>query len=191
MKNLVGLLRSGVPVALCVFALGLLTAGPVRAQGEGVRIQAVEIQYTGPQTVSRERILAQMRTKVGRNYSNSLAEQDIRALYATGQVQNVRIYGQPQGDGVKVIVAIQTRAVVNEIEIAGASAISAKALRKKIKLKVNTPLDEDALGTARQEIIDTYRAKGFNEVDVQYRVDGDQARGTSRVVFTINEGGKG
>ena len=132
-----------------------------------------------------------MRTAVGKEYSDPVVEQDIRALYATGKVQNVRIFGQPDGDGVRVIVALQTRANVNEIEIDGATRISAKALRKIIKLKINSPLNEDTLGTARQDIISAYRAKGYNDVDVQYKMDVNAARGTSRVVFTINEGAKG
>ena len=46
-----------------------------------------------------------MRTTVGPELLRWLAEQDIRALYATDQVQNVRIFAEHQGDGVKVIVA--------------------------------------------------------------------------------------
>jgi len=192
MKHFVGLFRGAASSALLVVVFAVLTSGSLLAQGGGgIKIRAIEVQYAGPETISRERILAQMRTKVGQIYSDTVVEQDIRALYSTGQIQNVRIYGQEQDGDVKVIVAVQTRAVVNEIEIGGATRISAKALRKKIKLKVNTTLNEDALGTARQEILDAYRAKGFNDIDVQYRVDTDSARGTSRVVYTINEGAKG
>src|SRR5256714_4780130 len=100
-------------------------------------IKAVEIQYVGPQTLSREKILSQMRTKPGQPYSESLVEEDIKALYRTGQVQNVRIFGQPEGEGVKVMVVLQTRSLVNEIEIEGAERISAKKLRKQIALKIN------------------------------------------------------
>ena len=160
-------------------------------QSGGVKIHSVEIRYTGPETVSREKILAQMRTKVGQTYSDTIVEQDIRNLYATGQLQNVRIYGEPAGDEINVIVAVQTRATVRGIEINGATSMSAKALRKMIKVKMNGPLSEEALGTARQDIIDAYRAKGFNDVDVRYEVQTDQAHGTSRAVFTINEGLKG
>ncbi|MFN2509308.1 MAG: outer membrane protein assembly factor BamA, partial [Chthoniobacterales bacterium] len=190
MKHSVGL-RSGLSSILFALVFALLTSPSAHTQEGGVKITSTEVQYTGPETISRERILAQMRTKVGQTYSDAIVEQDIRSLYGTGQVQNVRIFGQQEGEGVKVIVAVQTRAVVNEIEINGASRISARNLRKKIKLKVNAPLDEDALGAARQDIIDSYRAKGFNDIEVEYRVDADKARGTSRVVFTINEGPKG
>ena len=192
MKYFVGFSRSAATSLLVALGLALLAPLPIQAQGgEGIRIRAIEVQYTGPETITRERILAQMRTKVGQNYSSGIVEDDIRNLYATGQLQNVRIFGEQQGDGVKVIVAVQTRANVNEIEIAGATRISAKALRKKIKLKVNTPLNEDALGKARQDILDAYRAKGFSDIDVQYKVDANKERGTSRVIFTINEGEKG
>lgn len=190
MKHFAGHLRGGASSLFCAVVLTLLCSTPAEAQ-TGVKITSIEIQYTGPETVSRQRILAQMRMAVGKGYSEAIAEQDIRNIYGTGQLQNVRIFGQPDGDGVKVIVAVETRPLVNEIEIEGARSVPAKSLRKKIKLNVNGPLDEDAVGTARQDIIDLYRAKGFNDVDVQYRTDTNRARGTSRVVFTINEGAKG
>ena len=179
-------------------ALGILLAAslPLSAQTAPEQqgppiIKSIEIQYVGPQTLSREKILAQMRTKPGQPYSEGLVEQDIKALYRTGQVQNVRIFGQAEGEGVKVMVVLQTRSLVNEIEIEGAERISAKSLRKKINLKINGPLTEDELQKARESIVEAYQAKGFTDVDVKYRVDTDEARGTSRVIYTIVEGTKG
>ncbi len=163
---------------------------PPEQQGPPI-IKSVEVQYVGPQTIAREKVLAQIRTKPGEPYSESLVEQDIKALYRTGQVQNVRIFGQPDGDGVKVMVVLQTRSLVNEIEIEGAERISAKKLRKQIALKINGPLSEDELQKAQEKIIESYQAKGFTDISVKYKVDTDQTRGTSRVVFTITEGTKG
>jgi outer membrane protein insertion porin family len=155
-------------------------------------VRSIDVQYTGPATISRSRILAQMRTKVGSPYSDTVAEQDIRALYNTGQVQNVRIFGQPESDGVKVIVAVQTRTMLNEIQIDGATRISPKKLRKNLGVKLNTPLREEDLEKGRQKIAETYQAHGFNDVEVTFRVEAiDAIRGTSRVVYTVNEGIKG
>lgn len=154
-------------------------------------ISEVEVQYVGPQTISREKVLAQIRTRAGQPYSESLVEADIKALYKTGQVQNVRIFGQADGQKVKVMVVLQTRSLVNEIEIEGAERISAKKLRKSIALKINGPLSEDELQKAREKIIESYQAKGYTDIDVKFRVDTDEARGTSRVVYTITEGTKG
>ena len=155
-------------------------------------IRSIEVQYTGPETVSKERILAQMRTKPGQPYSNQVVEDDIAALYKTGAVQNVRIFAQPEGDGVKVIVAVQTRAILREIEITGAERIKAKRLRKEIKLRLNQLVNEQQLEEARQKIIEVYQGHGFNDVSVQFRVDPiDEKRGTARVVYTVNEGVRG
>src|SRR5881396_566207 len=155
-------------------------------------IRSIEVQYTGAQAVSKERILAQMRTKVGQPYSSQVVEQDVAALYKTGAIQNVRIFAQPEGDGVKVIVAVQTRAILREIEISGAERIKPGRLRKEIKLKLNQAVDEKQLEEARQKIIEVYQGRGFTDVSVQFRVDPiDEKRGTARVVYTVNEGVKG
>jgi outer membrane protein insertion porin family len=196
MKQFVGSIRRPAASILLGVALAFLGGVPVYGQGAPNQqgppiIRSVEIQYVGPQTISKERVIAQIRMKVGQPYSESLAELDIRALYTTGAVQNVRIFAEPEGDGVKVMVVLQTRSLVHEIEIVGAERISAKRLRKEIALKINGPLNEEELEKGRQKIIDTYQAKGFTNIDVKFHVDTDEARGTSRVIYTINEGPKG
>jgi outer membrane protein insertion porin family len=155
-------------------------------------VRSIDVQYTGPATISRARVLAQVRTKIGLPFSDTVAEDDIRTLYNTGQFQNVRIFGQPEGDGVKVIVAVQTRTMLNEIQIDGATRISPKKLRKNLGVKLNTPLREEDLEKGRQKIVETYQAHGFNDVDVTVHVEPiDATRGTSRAVYTVNEGIKG
>ena len=166
------------------------TQAPPQSEGPPI-ITSVEVQYVGPQTISKEKVLAQIRTRPGQPYSESMVEQDIKALYKTGQMQNVRIFGQADGNGVKVMVVLQTRSLVNEIEIEGAERVSAKKLRKTIALKINGPLSEDELQKAREKIIETYQSKGFTDVGVKFRIDTDENRGTSRVIFTITEGTKG
>ncbi|HEY3659973.1 MAG TPA: outer membrane protein assembly factor BamA [Candidatus Udaeobacter sp.] len=197
MQRFCGWMRP-LPIAIWIASLcALLTAGLVRAQAPQTApgppvIRSIEVQYIGPASISKERILAQMRTKVGQIYSNDIVQEDIKALYATGYVRNVRIFAQPQGDGVKVIVAIQTQAVLREIEINGAERIKPKRLRKEMKVRLNQAVNEQALEEARQKIIEVYQGKGYNDVSVEYRVEPiDEKRGTARVIFTVTEGVKG
>ena len=186
------------PFAIWIASLcTLLTVVIVRAQAPQSApgppiIRSIDVQYAGPATISRERLLAQMRTKVGQLYSNEVVQEDIKALYKTGYIRNVRIFAQPQGDGVKVIIAVQTRAIVREIEITGAEHVKPKKLRKEIKVRLNQAVDEQALEESREKIIEVYQAHGFNDVSVEFRLDPiDEKRGTARVVFTVNEGVKG
>src|SRR5213592_4099336 len=179
--------------SLCALFASVLARAqaPQSAPGPPM-IRAIDVQYTGPATLSKERILAQMRTKVGQPYSNEVVQEDIKALYKTGYIRNVRIFAQPEGDGVKVIVAVQTRAILREIVIDGAERVKAQRLRKEIKLKLNQAVNEQQLEEARQKIIEIYQGRGFTDVSVQFRIDPiDEKRGTSRVVYTVNEGVRG
>jgi outer membrane protein insertion porin family len=190
MRQFSGSLRRPSSIFLA-FVCALLGAAAARGQGPPV-VRSIDVRYTGPATVSKERILAQMRTAVGQLYSDQVVEQDIQNLYKMGAILNVRIFAQPEGDGVKVIVAVQTRSAVREIEIAGAQRIKARRIRKEIGIRINSMVNEEELEKGRQKIIDIYKARGFNDVGVQFRVEPiDERRGTARVVYTINEGVKG
>jgi outer membrane protein insertion porin family len=190
MKHLIrSIYRQRFALGLVLFLAGF-SGSPAYAQN-GAVVRSIDVQYAGPKTLSRERILSQMRTAVGQPYSDAVVEDDIRNLYKTGQVQNVRIFGEPSGDGVKVTVVVQTRAIVNEIEIDGAHRFKPARVRREIKIKMNAPASEDALVEARQNVIDLYRRFGFNDVNVEYRLETDESHGTSRLIFTIDEGEKG
>lgn len=176
--------------------LGLLLARPpeagAQAQGlEGLPVTSIEVSYVGPETVSKDRVLANMKTKVGMPYSETTVEEDIRGLYETGKIQNVRIFGEPRGNGVRVQVILATRALVTEIEIDGAQSFSAKKLRKEIKFKVPSPADAEKLEEGRQNIADFYQKKGFPGATVEMQLVTDEKRGTARAVYTIKEGERG
>ncbi len=186
------------PIAIWIASLcALLTAVTVGAQAPAAPpgppvIRSIEVQYVGPASISKERILAQMRTKVGQLYSNEIVQDDIKALYGTGYIRNVRIFAEPEGDGVKVTVAVQTQEVLREIVINGAERVKPTRLRKEMKIRLNQAVNEQALEEARQKIIEVYQGKGYNDVSVEYRVEPiDEKRGTARVVFTVTEGVKG
>src|SRR4030095_4674850 len=120
MQRFCGWMRASSVVMWIASLCVLFAAVPARAQAPqsapgAPTIRSMDVEYTGPATISRERILAQMRTKVGQPYSNEVVQEDIKALYKTGYIRNVRIFAQPEGDGVKVIIAVQTRAIVREI----------------------------------------------------------------------------
>lgn len=158
---------------------------------EGKVVKSIEVQYVGNRTVSPERILSNMSTKVGDKLSLARIDEDVKSLYAGGDVENVRILADEAAGGVALIVVAQTRAVYGGVEFTGNTVVSTATLAKKVELKVNKPIDETVLQTARQEILDIYRKKGFAEATVSYRIGLPTAQGYSNVIYTINEGVQG
>ena len=167
----------------------LACSGNVYSQPEeGPVVRQIDIQYAGPASISRERILANMRTAVGQPYSELVVEEDIRNLYATTVISNVRIYTEPLPDGVRVVVIVQTRASVSEVRFEGVSQVSVNRLRKEIATEPEQSLSEAQLEEDRQKILAYYQARGYSEASVTYRVETNEAAQTSSVVFAVDEG---
>jgi outer membrane protein insertion porin family len=182
------ILPSAVCIASVVSAIAL--APQAQAQNKAPNVVEIDVQYAGPATVAKERLLANMRTRVGQPYSEQTVEEDIRNLYATGNVVNVRIFGEPKGDGVKVIVVVQAKARVTAVEIQGVQQFKLSRIREKIGVKQGDTASEAAMEADRQKILEYYATKGFTDVQVTYKLDSNDSLGTARVLYTVTEGGK-
>lgn len=154
----------------------------------GPIVRSIVIQYVGPETISRERVMANLKTKVGDPYSERAAEDDVRALFATGDVTNVRIFAEPEGDGVRVIVLVQGSAVVTEILVEGSAEVPANRLRREITFKVGDRLSEEQVERSRQAMIELYQDRNFSGVEITTRIDTNDRTGDSRVIFRVDEG---
>jgi outer membrane protein insertion porin family len=191
------------PATIASVALVILSSSPIIAQQppsgrlavpagalSAPIVRSIDVQYAGTSTVSKEKILANMRTRVGRPYSEQVVEEDIRNLYATGNVSNVRIFGEPVTDGVKVIVVLQSKAQVTEVRLQGVTQVKESRIRKEISAKPGDSLNEAAVQQDKLKIVKYYADKGFSEVDVQSKVEVNEKLGTAHVTFIVNEGGK-
>jgi outer membrane protein insertion porin family len=162
-------------------------ASPIDGQ-QGPKVRAINIQYIGPKTVSQAVILSNMRTTVGEVYSAASVEEDVRNLYATGFFTNLAIKDEPMGDGVKVNVIVQPKPLVKEVVINGAKKIKVARIKKEIKSKTGEPLSEQQISADADKIKDYYLGKGYDQVQVSYKIDTNEEFGRSVVTFNISEG---
>jgi len=116
-------------------------------------------------------------------------DEDIKSLYATGNVSNARIFAEPVEGGVKVTVLLQGRSTVGEVLIEGNDVIGSSKIRKEISTKPGDPMSEEHLSEDRQKIIKLYEDKNFTDVKVDTRTS-QLADKHMQVVFSINEGPK-
>jgi outer membrane protein insertion porin family len=169
----------------------IVTAPDTQAPGGGESgpiVREINIEYIGPKTVAKSVILSNMRTTVGGVYSASSVEEDVRNLYATGFFTNLAIKDEPLGDGVRVNVVVQPKPLVKEIVFRGESKIKESRLKKEIKSKIGEPLSEQQISADTDKIKDYYLGKGYNQVQVSYKIDTNEEFGRSVVTFIISEG---
>ena len=167
---------------------------PLHAQpteeSSGPIIKDIAVETVGAPSISKDRVLANLATKVGKPYSERTAEQDVRALYQTGGVSNVRIFAEPLGDGVKVTVLLQGRPVVEEVIIEGAQDIPLNRVRRDLGVKPGDVVNDEKIEQDRQKILTLYEDRNYSDVNVQYRVEEIQGKNRARVIFAITEGPK-
>ena len=156
------------------------TAGPI--------VKDIAVETVGAPSITKDRVLANLATKVGQPYSERTAEQDVRALYTTGGVSNVRIFAEPLGEGVKVTVLLQGRPVLEEILIEGADQIPLPRVRRDVAVKPGDVVDEEKIEASRQKILTLYEDRNFSQVDVQYRLQDIPGKNRTRLIFAITEG---
>lgn len=161
---------------------------PELAPPPAQNVTDIAVEFIGTGTIDKARILANMQTKVGDVFSEALAEQDVKSIYESGDVENVRILTQDFAGGVRVIVRVQPRASLAEISFIGNSKLSNDRLSREIALQVGQPFTDSQLLIAQQDIEKLYLDKGFTDVTVTYNLKEGLEAGTSRVTFVIDEG---
>jgi outer membrane protein insertion porin family len=157
----------------------------------GTKIDRVDIKYAGPATVSEQFIRSNIRTKAGDIYRPNATQDDIKALYTTGQFYNIRVtLDQAADGGVVLTYIVQVNPRLTEIKIEGNKKVSDSKIRKKITVKVGQPLDQQKLFTDSQEIQKLYEKYGYAGTPVKPVVNIDELAGRGTVTFEITESPK-
>lgn len=175
-------------LAVLLFFVGGLIGALGQEAGESV-VKAVEVRYLGDRTVAEDRILANMSTRVGDVLSQDKLDEDIKSLYASGDVDNVFFDQEAMDGGVKLVVFVLTRAVLGDVIFTGNVGLSDRRLGRAVELEIGAAYTDAELQIARQDVEELYQKKGYADVTVSYKVESG-TQGFSQVVFAIDEGGK-
>jgi outer membrane protein insertion porin family len=163
-------------------------ASVVWAQPLGPKIDRVDVKYVGPASVSEAFVRSNIRLKAGDTYFPTATEDDIHALYATGQFYNIRTtLDGGDGGGVILTYLVQVRPRLTDIKIEGNKKLRSSKIRKKITVKTGQPLDEQKLFTDTLEIQKLYEKYGRAGTQAKYVLNIDENAGRGSVTFEITE----
>jgi parvulin-like peptidyl-prolyl isomerase len=174
---------------------GMIQISPVadqlRGHGfEGKNITEIAIQYRGAKTVDEASLRNLMSTKAGTPYSAYHLDDDIKALYGAGFVDDVRFLAAPDGDGAKLIADVLTPPVIKGLKFLGNTAFSEKTLSENAKLEFGGTLSDTQILKSRRNIEGFYHGHGYADVVVLHRLQPADDEGTAKLIFIIDEGAK-
>jgi outer membrane protein insertion porin family len=151
-------------------------------------ISEVAIRYKGATTVDEVRLQSYLRTTVGSRYKSEWIDDDIRSLYESGLVNDVRVLADPKRSGVEVIFEVQTRGMMGPGPgFAGNTVFSDERLAKQTGLLVGQKIDAPALAAAAKRVEAYYHANGYPRANVSARTQPAED-GSMDFIFIIEEG---
>jgi outer membrane protein insertion porin family len=182
----------GVGQFAALTSLALVTlAGTLHAQDfEGKNISEVAIRYQGSKTVDEARLRNLMASKTGTPYRSENLDNDIKSLYESGLVDDVRFLAEPVGDSVRLIAEVTTRPALGGVGFVGNSIFTDQKLAKESKIKAGGALSDEQILEARRNIEKYYQGYGYPDVTVTHRTQATGQAGLSDLIFVIDEGQK-
>ncbi|MEM9479470.1 MAG: outer membrane protein assembly factor BamA [Verrucomicrobiota bacterium] len=184
------LTQSNSSAVRCFLALIYAVFATAAFAQEGQTVRAIDIQYDGAASVSEERIRANVSTKVGDQFDSAVIEQDIKNLYDSGDVENVRMFTESFSGGIKLIILVKTRGSLGRVSFLGNDAVTDRKLRKETELLIGSGFDDARIEEARLKILEIYQDKGFSDVIVNYSTEQNPGTGLSDLTFQIDEGAR-
>jgi len=141
----------------------------------------IEIKVQGNRAVQADAILGLMDSKVGALLNTGDISEDVRNIFHSGYFRDVRIDAQTQPNGVVLIVIVDEKPSVREIQFVGFDAISSSTLSDKLQVKKYTILDERKITSDMRMIEQMYVEKGYYLARATHTIEAVEA---SEVVLT-------
>ncbi|MCY4381504.1 MAG: outer membrane protein assembly factor BamA [Proteobacteria bacterium] len=128
------------------------------------RITAIRIE--GNVRVQDPAILEVMVSKVGHVPSKKKVAADIRAIYSLGYFSDVAVHAERKGQkssnkGWTLVVKVKEKPAVAKISFQGFDEISTDDVEDKLKVKVNTIIDETLILSDVEMIAKLHKEKGY------------------------------
>lgn len=148
------------------------------------------IEVTGNKSISTNTIISKMKMRVGSPYQEAVASDDLKRLYLLGFFSDIKIDTTPYKDGVKVVITLSERPIIERIGFAGIVHITLKdeKLKESLKSKEGQYLDYPNLSEDVRILQKMYEKIGFSQANVEYKVEENKENGKVKIFFNIGEG---
>ncbi|MDO8489214.1 MAG: outer membrane protein assembly factor BamA, partial [Candidatus Omnitrophota bacterium] len=150
------------------------------------------IEVVGNKAISTNVIISKMKTRIGSAYQENIVSDDLKRLYLLGFFSDIKIDTQDYKDGLKVIITVVERPIIENISFSGINLITMKdeKLKQQLKSRETQYLDYPSLAEDVRILKKMYEKMGYSQADITYKVDVDAQKNKAKILFTVVEGKK-
>ncbi len=143
----------------------------------------------GNQRVESDAILAIVETRKGESLDFDKLDKDLRAIYAMGYFNDVRIETEDGAKGKIVIFSVSEKPSIGRINFKGNKKIKADDLTKELGIKLYSIYNPNNVKQSVNKLKDYYRQEGYYNVEITDKVE-EIPRNEVALTYEINEGEK-
>src|SRR3954452_21052257 len=176
----------GLCLVGAILSGGVLSAGVGAVAGSTAALaQSSQIVVEGNRRVEAETVRSYFRTNAGERLDSYKIDQALKALYATGLFQDVRI----NQAGGRLVVTVVENQVINRLAFEGNKKVKDDQLTSEVQSKARGTLSRPQVQADVQRIVEIYRRNGRFDVHVEPKII-ELPNNRVDLVFGINEGAK-
>ncbi|MEI6831579.1 MAG: outer membrane protein assembly factor BamA [Candidatus Omnitrophota bacterium] len=153
-------------------------------------ITAIEI--IGNKSISTNVIISKMKARIGSAYQENVVSDDLKRLYLLGFFSDIKIDTLDYKGGIKVIVTVTERPIIDKISFTGINRITMKddKIKQQLKSRETQYLDYPSITEDVRILKKMYEKIGFSQVVITYKVDVDEKANKAKIEFSVLEGQK-
>ncbi len=189
-----------VPFILCLTLLSFAeeakapsseSASPAATQEQPVKL-VTAIEVKGNKDISTNTIVSKMKTRIGSPYQENVISDDLKRLYLLNFFSDIKIDTEGYKDGLKVIVTVAERPIIDKVTFSGINRITMKdeKLKAQLKSKEGQYLDYPSLAEDVRIFQKMYEKIGYSAAKIDYKLDIDEKTNKAKIHFNVVEGGK-
>lgn len=181
-------LRRQIWIGLAFSFLCLFLCSALLAEAQDAPQQLVtKVEVEGNKNISGATILSKVRTRQGKPFSQLIASDDLKRLYALGHFTDIKIDLQDEEGGVAVIFRVKEKPIVSEIDLSGNKSIRKEKLQELIKSKIGEFFNLQQLKQDMRDVQKAYEAKGFPLANIDYEMQVDDQTNEAKILINIQE----
>lgn len=166
------------------------TAVSSEAAPSAKNVTAIEVK--GNKSISTNVIVSKMKTRIGSPYQENIISDDLKRLYLLGFFSDIKIDTEAYKDGLKVVLNVVERPIIDKISFTGINRINMKEdkLKQQLKSKETQYLDYPSLSEDVRTLKKMYEKIGYSQADVTYKVELKPETNKAVISFDVVEGQK-
>jgi outer membrane protein insertion porin family len=153
------------------------------------REKVVAVQVKGNQRIETDAIMEKIKTAPGDVYLEKTLSEDLKAIYAMGYFDDVKVETEPGQGGKVIIFELKEKPTVRKIVLEGNHVFSNEDILKAVDIKTGSILNDFKINANVKQIENLYLDKNYHNVKVSYKVS-DLENNQGDLTFSINEGEK-